>query len=158
MISQAVEYSLRAMALLSHSAGQPLTVQALAERGQIPGPYLSKLLQRLARAGLIQSQRGVGGGYTLTRDPASISLADVVNVVEPIRRITECPLGIQGHTRLCRLHRTLDQALAVVEQSLRDTSLADLFQDTEGSMPLCREQSVLPLPPRLQPTDIRPIQ
>lgn len=143
MISQAVEYSLRAMAMLGQPGGQPKTVQTLAERGQIPAPYLSKLLQGLSRGGLVHSQRGVGGGYSLTRDPATITLADVVNLVEPLQRITKCPLGISGHISLCPLHRKLDQALASVEQAFRETTLADLFRENRGSIPLCSEQNLV---------------
>ena len=145
MISQAVEYSLRAMVLLTQSASEPITVQAMAERGQIPAPYLSKLLQGLTRAGLVTSQRGVGGGYLLTRSPAEITLADIVNVVDPLQRITKCPLGITGHIALCPLHRKLDQALATVEQAFQETTLDDLCKESGGSVPLCSSQSLVKL-------------
>jgi Rrf2 family protein len=142
MISQAVEYSLRAMVLLTQSNGELVTVQQLASQGQIPAPYLSKLLQGLTRSGLVMSQRGVGGGYSLTRRPAEITLAEIVNAVEPLQRITKCPLGISGHLNLCPLHRKLDQALAAVEEIFRQTTLDDLCKETGGSIPLCHTQSV----------------
>lgn len=145
MISQAVEYSLRAMVLLTQGATQPVTVRSMAARGQIPAPYLSKLLQGLTRAGLVQSQRGVGGGYLLARTAAEITLADIVNAVEPLQRITKCPLGISGHVMLCPLHRKLDQALATVEQAFRETSLDDLCKETGGSIPLCTSQTTVNL-------------
>lgn len=143
MFSQAVEYSLRAMVLLSQQAGRPLTVQAIAQRGQIPGPYLSKLLQGLARANLVISQRGIGGGYSLARDPAQITLAHVMNSVEPLQRIKTCPLGIEGHLKLCPLHRILDQALCDIERTFQNTTLADLVRETSGSIPLCSSQPVV---------------
>jgi Rrf2 family protein len=133
------------MVLLTQSADEPLTVQMMAARGQIPAPYLSKLLQGLTRAGLVTSQRGVGGGYLLTRRPAEITLADIVNVVEPLQRITKCPLGISGHIVLCPLHRKLDQALAMVEQAFRETTLDDLCQESGGSIPLCSAQTIVSL-------------
>lgn len=142
MFSQAVEYSLRAMVLLSQRAGEPLTVQAIAQRGQIPAPYLSKLLQGLVRANLVQSQRGVGGGYTLARGPTEITLADVINVVEPLQRIKSCPLGIQGHVQLCPLHRLLDDTLSDIERAFRSTTLADLLAESGGSIPLCSDQKL----------------
>ena len=145
VISQAVEYSLRAMVILTQSADEPVTVKVMAERGQIPAAYLSKLLQGLTRAGLVTSQRGVGGGYTLTRPPAEISLADIGNSVEPLQRIRKCPLGISGHIVLCPLHRKLDQALAMVEQAFRETTLNDLCKESGGSIPLCSSQSIVRL-------------
>lgn len=137
MISQAVEYSLRAMVLLTQNVNSPLTTQAIAERGQIPAPYLSKLLQGLTRAGLVTAQRGVGGGYLLSRSPDTVTLAEIMNAIEPLQRIRACPLGIAGHVTLCPLHRRLDEALAMVERTFQETTLNDLCQEGGGSVPLC---------------------
>jgi Rrf2 family transcriptional regulator, nitric oxide-sensitive transcriptional repressor len=156
MISQAVEYSLRAMVLLTHGQGQPMTVHSMAGHGKIPAPYLSKLLQGLSRAGLVQSQRGVGGGYSLTRAASAISLADVVNAVEPLQRITKCPLGIAGHVTLCPLHQKLDEALAMVEQVFRSVTLEELCRQTTGSIPLCESNPVVSLSLSLPATTSRP--
>lgn len=145
MISQSVEYSLRAMVLLTQSAGQPLTVQAMAADAQIPAPYLAKLLQGLTRAGLVRSQRGIHGGFVLTHHPAKITLADIVNVIEPLQRITKCPLGISGHGTLCPLHQRLDQAFEMVEQSFQKKTLDELFKESRGADPLCRSQSIVSL-------------
>jgi len=131
--------------LLTQCADQSVTVQSIAERGQIPAPYLAKLLQGLSRGGLVQSRRGVGGGYVLTRPATKITLADIVNAVEPLQRITKCPLGISGHVALCPLHRKLDQALASVEQAFRETTLDDLCQESGGSIPLCSSKPVVTL-------------
>lgn len=139
-IPQAVEYSLRAMVILSQSAERPVTVQAMAERGHIPAAYLSKLLQGLTRAGLVISQRGVGGGYTLTRPSSAITLADIVNVVEPLQRITTCPLGTMGHESLCPLHKKLDIALETIERVFSETTLDDLCREGGGAIPLCEAQ------------------
>lgn len=133
------------MVLLTQSTNQSVTVRMMAERGQIPAPYLAKLLQGLSRAGLVLSQRGVGGGYVLTRTPDNITLADIVNAVEPLQRIAKCPLGISGHVALCPLHRKLDQALASVERAFRETTLADLCKESGGSIPLCSSQPVVTL-------------
>ena len=135
MISQTVEYSLRAMALLCHDAPEPSTVVSLAERGQVPAPYLAKLLRGLVRAGLVLSQRGIGGGFSLARNPIDITLADIVNAVEPLQRIKKCPLGIANHETLCPLHKKMDEAMAMAEQAFRETTLADLLKG--APTPLC---------------------
>lgn len=137
MISQAVEYSLRAMVMLAKAEGRPETVKNIAEVGKIPAPYLSKLLQGLTRAGLITSQRGIGGGYVLARPAAEITLAHIVNEVEPLQRINRCPVGIKGHIQLCPLHRRLDEAMAMVEKAFCDTTLQDICDEKSGSIPLC---------------------
>lgn len=144
MISLAVEYSLRAMVMLANAGEEPLTVQKIAAIAKIPAPYLSKLMQGLARAELVRSRRGVGGGFTLGRAAKKITVWDIVQAVDPIKRIFSCPLGISGHVRLCSLHRRLDQAMALVEDAFRKSSLADVLADSSPTGgPLCRENPPL---------------
>ena len=130
------------MVMLTEVKDQPLTVQMMAERGQIPAPYLSKLLQILTRAGLISSQRGTGGGYFLARSSAEISLADIVKVIEPLQRspkpVMEKPISKTPHL----IDRKLEQALAQVETAFQKISLKDLWKENDGTIPLC---SPLPL-------------
>jgi len=128
MLSQTVEYALRAMVLLASSTpDEALGSDAIAERTQAPKGYLSKILRDLVVAGLISSQRGPRGGFMLARPAARISMLDVVNAVDPIDRIARCPLGNPAHTKLCPLHRRLDDAIASVEREFARTSLAEVI-------------------------------
>ena len=137
MLSQTAEYALRAVVCLAGAADQRLTTPEIAEQTQVPAGYLSKVLQLLGRAGLVRSQRGLGGGFTLARSTAEINILEVINAVDPIQRITTCPLGVPGHgIRLCRLHHRIDQALATVEEVFRATTVADLL-DPAGDGALC---------------------
>jgi len=143
MLSQTVEYALRAVAHLASEAPQPLTTEQIAGTTRVPKAYLSKVLQALVRGGIVHSQRGVGGGMTLTRSPRNITILDVVNAVDPINRITSCPLGLAAHgVRLCPLHRRLDNALAQVENAFRKTTLAEVLAEPSASVPLCEFPSV----------------
>lgn len=127
MLSQTTEYALRAAVFLAGDGGGPRTAAAIAEAASVPAGYLAKVLHRLARAGVVSSQRGVGGGFALRRDPEEVSVLEVVQAVDPIRRIRSCPLGLPEHRRaLCALHRKLDDAYATIEASFRDTTLAQL--------------------------------
>lgn len=138
MISQTVEYALRAVLFLASQAPKACTTQQIATAAKMPAPYLSKVLQSLVRSGLVASQRGLGGGMTLLKSPAEIAILDVVNAVEPLARIHTCPLGLASHgTTLCPLHRRLDNALAQVEEAFRGSSLADLLAEPSTSIPLC---------------------
>src|SRR5689334_17783414 len=105
MLSQTAEYALRAVVHLSTCPGESVAGPQLAQITQVPAQYLSKVMQSLARGGLVDAQRGKNGGFTLTRPPEDISILDVVNAVDPLRRIKGCPLGLKGHERLCPLHR-----------------------------------------------------
>jgi len=140
MLSQTVEYALRAMVCLANAAPDPQTTEALAQVTRVPPAYLSKVMLGLTRAGFVRSQRGPNGGFTLVKSPDDISLLEVVNAVDPIRRIRSCPLDIPEHGgRLCPLHRRLDQVLAMTESAFSETSLADVVSEKGGVTPLCAE-------------------
>lgn len=138
MISQTVEYALRAVVTLAQNQGKPCTAQRISEITEVPGPYLSKLMQLLVRGGLVQSRRGLHGGFVLAKSSDELSVWDVINVVEPLKRIHECPLRIGSHkTNLCPLHRRLDDAMASVEQEFRNATIGSLLSEAGGVTPLC---------------------
>jgi Rrf2 family protein len=141
MFSQTAEYALRAVVYLASQEGAAQTTQQIAEATRVPAGYLSKVMQSLTRAGLVHSQRGLHGGFTLAHPTDELTVLDVIEAVDPIRRIRSCPLGIKGHTSLCPLHRRLDQAMALVENALRKSTIAELLVEPERSrgipIPLC---------------------
>jgi Rrf2 family transcriptional regulator, nitric oxide-sensitive transcriptional repressor len=138
MFSQTVEYALRAVVHLAAEAPAPRTTDQIAEATRVPKAYLSKVLQGLSRAGVVHSQRGIGGGMTLVKPPAELTILDVIDAVEPIGRIRTCPLGLEAHgVRLCPLHRRLDEAMAMVEDAFRRTTLAEVLAEPSRSRPLC---------------------
>jgi Rrf2 family protein len=140
MLSQTTEYALRLVVQLASQGDRPVTIPELARSTRIPEGYLAKVLRQLSRAGLVRSQRGPNGGSVLERAPAQISVLDVVQAVDPLRRIEVCPLGLKTHgANLCPLHRRLDQAIASVETAFRNSSLAEIVDDPRGSRPLCED-------------------
>src|SRR5947199_4608585 len=123
MFSQTVEYALRAVVHLADQAPSPRTTDQIAVATLVPKAYLSKVLQGLCHAKIVQSKRGLGGGMVLTKSPAEMTILEVVNAVEPLGRIRECPLGLAAHgVRLCPLHRRMDNALAMVEKAFQETT------------------------------------
>lgn len=138
MISQTVEYALRAVVFLADRRESPSTTQQIAAATHIPPAYLSKVMQNLGRAGLVGSRRGLRGGFTLSRPPEAMTIWDVLEAVEPLRRIRTCPLELAAHRiRLCPLHQKLDDALALIERAMRDTTLAAIISEPSPSKPLC---------------------
>jgi Rrf2 family protein len=145
VFSQTVEYALRAVVHLADQDPSPRTTDQIATATRVPKAYLSKVLQGLCHAGIVRSQRGLGGGMALAKPPADLTILEVVNAVEPLGRIRECPLGLAAHgVRLCPLHRRLDNALAQVEAAFRHTTLAEILAEPTSSPPLCE------LPARLR--------
>ena len=80
-LSARVDYALRAVSELA-AASAPRTVDQLSAAQQIPNKYLESILGELRRAGLLRSQRGPEGGYRLARQPADISIADVIRALD----------------------------------------------------------------------------
>src|SRR3569623_806542 len=86
-------------------------------------------MQALSRAGLVHAQRGLHGGFVLARSAAELTVLDVVQAVDPLKRITSCPLGLKGHLSLSPLHRRLDNAIAMVEEALQAATIAELLAE-----------------------------
>jgi Rrf2 family protein len=137
MISQTAEYALRAIVYLADQ-GEPQTTQRIAEATRVPAGYLSKVMQGLARGGLVHSQRGLHGGFTLLRAPEELTVWEVVDSVDPIQRIRSCPLGLKSHgANLCPMHKRLDDAMAMVEAAFRNSTVRELLDEPTRSKPLC---------------------
>jgi Rrf2 family protein len=139
MFSQTVEYALRAAMYLAEHPDSAASSERISEAMQVPKPYLSKILRDLVVAEIVTSMRGPNGGFVLARPAHSITVLDVVNAVDPIKRIKTCPLGRPDHQQLCPLHRQMDSAIEHVECSLRSTTLAQLAMST-ASLPVLQLQ------------------
>ena len=141
LIPKTAEYALRAVVWLADRPGPSAPREEIARGTHVPPGYLSKVLNALRRAGILASLPGRGGGFTLTRSPAAISVLEVVNAVSPMQRIRTCPLGLESHgERLCALHHRLDLALASVEAAFANSSIADILDHPTESPALCELQ------------------
>ena len=137
MFSQTSEYALRVVVYLASLGGAPATIAQIAAASRIPAGYLAKVLLSLSRAGMVKTQRGLHGGSVLARPAVQISVYDVIQAVDPIKRITSCPLGLKSHgVNLCPLHRRLDNAIESVEIAFRASSIAELVAEPTSSTPL----------------------
>lgn len=125
MISQTVEYALRAMSHLAAIAGTCASSSALAEATHAPHGYLSKIMRDLVCAQLVTSYRGRHGGFALARDPDAISVLDIVNAVSPRKRAERDDLGAEPETD--PLRACLDGVLARAEDALARATLRSLM-------------------------------
>ncbi|ADM10029.1 Rrf2 family protein [Parvularcula bermudensis HTCC2503] len=112
----------------------PVTVQAIAARQRLSAPFLEQILRKLRRAGLVESRRGVNGGYRLARRAAEIPVSEVVRAVEEEIRSTACQpgavLGCTGTSARCLTHHLWSGLDRHIESYLADISLADIADKT----------------------------
>ena len=128
MLGQAAGYATTALGYLATAGGTPLLVKEIAEACDIPGPYLAKIINTLRRVGLVQTQRGVGGGVTLARRPQDISLFMIANLIgDPICE-KRCMLGIAqcSDDRACPAHKFWSEHRDTTHAFLKKTTIADI--------------------------------
>ena len=129
MISRTAKHALAALTVLAELPdGQFAGAGAIANEIDAPRNYLGKLLQTLAGEGLVESQKGKGGGFRLARSPASISAIDVVQPIDHISRWSDCFLGRQrcSGDSPCAVHDRWAQVRDVYLDFLRQTTIAGL--------------------------------
>ncbi len=131
-LGKLTDYGLLLMTQMARSPRTDLhTARELAAHSRLPLPTVSKVLKTLLQSGLLESHRGIKGGYSLTREPNLISLAEVVSALEGPVALTECSMDVSG---LCDLEpscpmkdnqRIINQ---VVRGALAKVMLSDLIQ------------------------------
>ncbi len=127
-ISRLTDYATVLLAALAGEPGRVQTATALAEQTHIAPPTVSKLLKQLQRSGLVISTRGLHGGYQLSRPPAQISAAEILDALEGPVALTDCSAG-HGHCEIedsCRVGRVWQRLNLAIRRSLNDVSLAQL--------------------------------
>lgn len=116
MLTQATGNAACALAYLAATGGGPELIKTIAEACAVPAPYLAKTIHTLGRAGIVSTQRGIGGGVTLTRDPADLTLFELCEVFSDPAIEPRCILGAAecSDERACPAH-----AFNVVQRAAR---------------------------------------
>lgn len=120
--------------LMTHMAGDPerqITAGELAEETHLPAPTVSKILKMLARQGLLSSHRGVKGGYSLARDSASITMAQIISAMDGPIAITECIDDSPGECSQepsCSVRGNWQRINDAIRLALESITLAEMTQ------------------------------
>ena len=143
-LSQRGEYGLRALLVLGMNHGpEVVRIRDIAQQQNIPRRFLEQILNDLKSAGFVQSRRGVAGGYRLQRDPAEISLADIIRHLEGPLAPVGC-VSVNYYQR-CSCPDEAKCAIRSVMQEVRDaivsalegvtvSHLCDRVRDLQGPM------------------------
>lgn len=138
-LTNLADYAVVVMAAAAREPDAKLSAARVAELTMIPAPTVAKLMGTLARGGLLTASRGVSGGFTLARDPASISVAEVVEVVDGPITLTSCASGdlndcvMEGHCAIRGHWGPINQA---VRGALAAVTLADLVRPAAVAVPV----------------------
>ena len=129
LYSRPCEYALRALTYITTNIDMELIrAQEIAEAECLPAPFLAKLLQQLARSGILVSVKGPKGGFGLARPPKEISLMEVVFAVDGEDGFTRCAVGLAecSDDATCPLHDTWKPLKEEILDYMSSRSLADL--------------------------------
>ena len=125
--SQATNYALHTMLhFVTLPPGKTLGVQQLAEFQELSPTYLSKILTKLVKAGLIESTPGIHGGYKLTRNKADISFLDVISAIEGTASLFSC--GTEHNHHACLIQDVMMNAEQHMEDYLKERKLIELVE------------------------------
>ena len=138
-ITSSIEYAARLMLTLAREHGKaPVSAESLSGSDGIPSDYVSQILVKLRRAGIITSHRGSSGGYSLSRPPAQITLGQVVRAVD--RDVFEDVCGKYDagakdcrHQEQCSLSPVWVRLGGVINDYLESVTLAALLKAAPGS-------------------------
>ncbi len=133
MNSQTTEYALRAVVYLAGRGEGAAAARQIAEATGIPRSYLSKLLGSLVQGGILEARRGIGGGFTLARDPAALTALEVVRCVGTGGVRSEGGGSERAGDEGCRVvRRLLGSASRRLELELEATTIAALSRPGES--------------------------
>jgi len=135
-LTRHTDYALRLLMLLALEPDDLHTVEDVARRYEVSRNHLNKVVQTLAQAGFIESQRGRGGGVRLARSPENINLGRVVRATEDNFHIVECFCSEKNSCVVapaCGLRDPLEEALDAFLAVLDRYSLADLLRNPHAS-------------------------
>lgn len=126
--SNATNYALHTMVhIMRRSDGEPIGVQELAAMQKLSPTYLSKILTKLTKSGLIESTPGVKGGYKISRSQKEISFLDVIKAIEGDTNLFDCSIHHEG----CLIENVMRQAEDNMKQELENKLLIDIVKMAE---------------------------
>ena len=128
-VTRLTDYATVVLTVLAARPGDELSAADLASAAGLELPTVAKVLRPLAQAGLVEGFRGAAGGYRLAREPAEISLVEIVEAMEGPLGMTECSLhdGACGIQDSCGVRANWRRINDVVADALRAVTLAEML-------------------------------
>ena len=127
-ITRQADYAVRAVLHLARSGDQRTATSSIAEEQHIPPSFLAKIISQLSIAGLLHTSRGARGGVTLARNPAEITLLEVIEAIDGPIQLNECvgDAGVCSFDENCPLRPVWCEAQEELVGRLKATNFADM--------------------------------
>jgi Rrf2 family protein len=134
LVTKETDYAVRCILYLARKKGQRTVVDEISTQMLIPKHYLAKILQRLVRAGIVESTRGIGGGYRLLGLPSKLSLLDIMIAIQGAAPINVCALDRRSCqlSSSCSVHPVWVEIRRDVENRLKRETISKLI--TRGKL------------------------
>lgn len=138
-VSRKGEYALRAMIDLSLNYDKgTVQIQDISQREKIPQKFLEQILLTLKNAGLLQSKRGIGGGYSLIKPPGKISLAEVIRIIDgplaPLSCVSQWAHVSCPEEKNCGLYGVMLDVRNAIAAMLENITFEDVCKRTKGKL------------------------
>jgi Rrf2 family protein len=133
LITRDTDYAIRALCFIAKRKKEVLSAGQLVQELKIPRPFLRKILQKLNKTGVLKSQKGSGGGFSLAAQADKILLADLIKVFQGTLKLNECYLKKRPcpNRQTCALKRKIDTIERYVSSQLESITVGGLIRAGE---------------------------
>lgn len=137
VITRATEYAVRTVVFLAQQPKNEIVLKKdICRTQEVTPAFLTKILQPLIKAGIVSSQRGVGGGFLLARDPNQITLLDILQAEEGQLKLNHCLVdtNLCHRDAYCSAHEVWYEAQNKMAEVLRHYTVADMVRRQEEKL------------------------
>ncbi len=141
-ISKLADYAVVILIIMAESDEEIMSAAKLSLESRVPEPTVSKILKMLSKGGIIESRRGIHGGYALCMKPADITMEDIILVIDGPVLITACAGGKDVVCSLgagCKMHGRWNKVNEAIRDALSCVSLHSIMQEEQEICPELEE-------------------
>ncbi len=145
VITRATEYAVRAIIFLAQQPKDEIVLKKdICRTQEVTPAFLTKIFQPLIKSGIVNSQRGVGGGFLLAKDPSEITMLDILEAEEGKLKLNHCLIDTDFCQRdaYCSAHEVWHAAQHEMAAVLKRYSVADLVRREKENLTMLKKQVV----------------
>jgi Rrf2 family protein len=125
------EYGILGVTYIAQQEKDIVYTREIAESWELPESFLAKIFQRLSKNGILNSYKGVRGGFSLAKSPKEITLKEILDIVQGPTTIGWCEIDNEKCNRFknCSLSKVLDKVRDDVKNTFKNTTIADISKE-----------------------------